>query len=103
MATIAELSIFPLDKGQSVGMYIARVLEVIEKSGMDYRLGAMGTCIEGEFERVMEVIGKCHEVLAADCERIYCVIKMDTRKGHQNMMEGKVRSVEEKVGRALKR
>lgn len=102
MSTIAELSIFPLDKGQSVGSYIARVLELIDGSGLDYRLGAMGTCIEGEFARVMEVIARCHEALVVDCDRVYCMIKLDTRKGHENMMEGKVRSVEQKVGRQLK-
>ena len=99
MSTLAELSIFPLDKGQSVGQYVTRAVEVIDRSGLRYQLGPLGTCIEGEFAEVMAVIAQCHAALSADCDRVYCVIKLDTRKGHENMMEGKVRSVEEKMRR----
>lgn len=102
MSTTAELSIFPLDKGQSVGAYVARVLDLIDRSGLPYQLGPMGTCIEGEFADVMDLVRRCHEALAADCERVYCVVKLDTRRGRQGMLAGKVRSVEEQLGRKLR-
>ena len=34
---LLEFSISPLDKGQSVSAYVARSLEIIEQSGLDYR------------------------------------------------------------------
>ena len=98
---LAEISIWPMDKGESVGHYVARVLDVIDRSGLPYKLGPLGTCIEGEWDAVMAVITDCHNVLATDCNRIACTIKMDWRKGHEGAIEGKMRSVEEKVGRSL--
>lgn len=100
---LAEISIWPMDKGESVGIYVARVLDVIDRSGLPYKLGPLGTCVEGEWDEVMAVFTKCHEALAADCNRIACTIKMDWRRGHAGAMQTKVRSVEEKVGRELKK
>jgi uncharacterized protein (TIGR00106 family) len=100
---LAEISIWPMDKGESVGNYVARVLDVIDRSGLPYKLGPLGTCIEGEWDEVMRVFKQCHEVLAADCNRIACTIKMDWRKGHSGSITQKVKSVEEKVGRELRK
>src|SRR4051812_42175508 len=87
---LAEISIWPMDKGESVSPYVVRVLDLIDRSGLPYKLGPLGTCIEGEFEQVMAVIKQCHESLAADCNRIACTIKMDWRKGRSGMIDHKV-------------
>ena len=99
---LAEFSIWPMDKGESVGAYVARALDIVDRSGLPYRLGPLGTCIEGEWDEVMAVIGRCYEALAADCNRITCTVKIDYRKGHAGRLDAKVKSVEEKVGRKLK-
>src|SRR3954463_479304 len=83
---LAEFSMWPMDKGESVGKYVARLLDIIDQSGLPYRLGPLGTCVEGDFDAVMAVVKQCHEALAADCNRIACTIKMDYRKGHNNML-----------------
>jgi uncharacterized protein (TIGR00106 family) len=100
---LAEFSMWPMDKGESVGKYVARLLDIIDKSGLPYRLGPLGTCVEGEFDAVMNLIRHCHEALAADCNRIACTIKMDYRKGHDRMIESKIESVEKELGRKLKK
>jgi uncharacterized protein (TIGR00106 family) len=99
---LAEFSIWPMDKGESVGAYVARALDIVDRSGLPYKLGPLGTCVEGEWDEVMGVIGKCFEALAADSNRIACTVKIDYRKGHEGRLEAKVKSVEEKVGRRLK-
>ena len=99
---LAEFSIWPMDKGESVGTYVARALEIVDKSGLPYKLGPLGTCIEGEYEEVMRVIQRCHEALLKDSNRVTCTIKMDYRDGHDNMLESKIESVEQKLGRKLK-
>ena len=99
---LAEFSMWPMDKGESVGLYVARLLDIVDRSGLPYRLGPLGTCLEGDYDAVMAVIRECHESLAKDCKRIACTIKMDWRKGHAGALDSKVRSVEEKVGRKLK-
>jgi uncharacterized protein (TIGR00106 family) len=100
---VLEFSMYPLDKGESVSPYVARSLEIVEASGLDYRLHAMGTVLEGEYDQVMDVVKRCFEAMAADCHRIECSIKLDYRRGRQGRLESKVASVEEKLGRPLKK
>lgn len=96
---LAELSIWPMDKGESVGAYVARCVEVIERSGLSYQLGPLGTTIEGERRQVMEVVHRCFEVLEPDCNRIAASLKMDWRRGRTGGIEQKLRSVREKMNR----
>jgi len=99
---LAELSIWPMDKGESVGQYVARCLDVIDRSGLPYKLGPLGTCIEGEWEQVMDVITQCYRALEADCNRITCTVKIDARKGSTDPLTSKVQSVQRRLGRPLK-
>jgi uncharacterized protein (TIGR00106 family) len=100
---LLEFSMAPLEKGASVGEYVARSLKIIDESGLDYRLHAMGTVIEGEIDDVLAVLKKCLAAMAADCERITCTAKLDYRRGYSGRLNTKVASVEEKLGRPLKK
>ena len=91
---LLEFSMAPLSKGESVSRYVARSLEVIEESGLDYRLHAMGTILEGEIDQVLGVLKQCLEAMAVDCERITCTAKLDYRRGHEGRLDSKVKSVE---------
>src|SRR5262245_27986832 len=100
---LLEFSMSPLEKGSSVGGYVARSLEIIEKSGLDYRLHAMGTIVEGEIDDVLAVLKQCLQTMASDCERITCTAKLDYRRGYSGRLKTKVSSVEERLGRELKK
>ena len=100
---LLEFSMAPLEKGSSVGEYVARSLQIVEASGLDYRLHAMGTLIEGDIDQVLRVLKQCLEAMAADCDRITCTAKLDYRRGHSGRLEAKVSSVEQKLGRPLKK
>src|SRR5436189_6417643 len=100
---LMEFSITPLGQGESVSQYVARSLEIIEASGLDYRLHAMGTIIEGELDQVLDVLRRCLEAMATDCDRLSCTAKLDFRRGYSGRLESKVKSVEEKLGRELKK
>jgi uncharacterized protein (TIGR00106 family) len=94
---LAEFSIWPMDKGESVSPYVARCLEIVRSSGLSYQLGPMGTCIEGDVPAVLAVIQRCHESLEQDCNRIACTVKMDWRRHKSGMIQSKVTSVEQKL------
>ena len=100
---LLEFSMAPLEKGPSVGEYVARSLQIIDASGLDYRLHAMGTIVEGEIDQVLAVLKACFETMAADCDRITCTAKLDFRRGYSGRLSSKVASVEEKLGRQLKK
>jgi len=100
---LLEFSMSPLEKGASVGEYVARSVKIIDESGLDYRLHAMGTIVEGEIDQVLSVLKQCLETMAADCDRITCTAKLDYRRGYCGRLQTKVASVEEKLGRTLKK
>ena len=51
---LLDMSITPLDRGEGVSQYVARCLSIIDESGLDYRLHAMGTTVEGDLDQVLE-------------------------------------------------
>lgn len=99
---LLEFSMYPTDKGASVSDYVKRILEIIDDSGLPYRLGPMGTCLEGEWDEVMDVVRRCYEGLNADCDRIACQIKIDARKDGAGRLDTKVATLRRKTGRDLK-
>ncbi len=99
---LLEFSMSPLAKGESVGKYVARSLEIVDKSGVDYRLNPMGTVLEGDWDDVFGVVKQCFERMKKDCARISCSIKVDYRKGAKGRLQAKVASVEKRLGRKLK-
>ncbi len=99
---LLEFSMYPLDKGESLSPYVARSLEIIEQSGLDYRMNAMGTVIEGEWDQVFDVVTRCFQRMAQDCSRVQVSIKVDYRKGRRGGLDAKIRSVEEKAGQKFK-
>ena len=99
---LLEFSIFPMDKGESVSPYVARCIDIVDQSGLDYRTSAMGTIIEGELDAVLSVLRQCFAELEKDCGRISCSAKFDWRRGASGRLEAKVKSVEEKLGHPLK-
>ena len=99
---LLEFSMSPLGKGESVSKYVSRSLDIIDKSGVPYRLNPMGTVLEGEWEEVFAVVRKCYERMKKDCNRISCSIKVDYRKGQSGRLVSKVASVEKTLKRSIK-
>ena len=97
------LSVFPIGKGTSLSKYVAEAIQEIEKSGLDYRLTAMGTVIEGDWEPVMKLIKKVRDRLLHVSERVYMTVSIDDKKDRRRRIEDKVRSVENALGRSLKK
>jgi len=96
---LAEFSVFPLDKGGSgLSRYVAQSITIIEESGLDFEVHALGTLIEGPAEKVWEVVRRCHENLAEQCGRVVTNLKIDDRRGATGTLTAKVASVEAKLG-----
>ncbi len=98
---LAEFSMFPTDKGESVSPYVARILDVIDKSGITYQLTPMGTILEGSWDEVMGVITACFKTLEKQSNRITTFIKVDYRKGEESRMKSKIEKVEKILNRRL--
>lgn len=100
---LLQLSIIPLDKGPHFSSYVARVLDIIDKSGLTYQMNPMGTVIEGEYDDVMALVKQCFEELKTDSKRISISMKIDYRDGKDSRMKSKIEHVETILKRPLKK
>ncbi len=98
MSAVIEFAIFPTDKGESKSKYVAKVIDMIKQSGVEYIFTPMGTIIEtNTVEEGLDIVKKAYEILQVDCNRIYSTIKIDYRAGYENRLKQKVKSVESKL------
>lgn len=98
---LLEFAIAPGGKGESVSEYVARVLDLIDRSGLPYQLTPMGTILEGDWDEVMAVVSACFKALQADCSRIGLNLKVDYRAGPAGRLKAKTAKLEERLGRRL--
>ncbi|KIG11742.1 hypothetical protein DB30_02571 [Enhygromyxa salina] len=96
MKVIADFCLVPIGVGVSVSKYVAECQRVLEESGLEHRMHAYGTNVEGEWASVMEVIRTCHErVHAMGAPRVGTTIRVGTRTDREQSMNDKLRSVAE--------
>ncbi|MBN1335911.1 MAG: MTH1187 family thiamine-binding protein [Deltaproteobacteria bacterium] len=100
---LAEFAMYPIGVGESLSPWVARAVEVVDRSGLPYRLTPMGTVVEGEWDEVMAVIRACWQALDADCDRISVSIRVDARKGPGGRLDSKIASVAARIGRPVQR
>ncbi|MBN2669955.1 MAG: MTH1187 family thiamine-binding protein [Bacteroidales bacterium] len=101
MSVLVEFAMFPTDKkGESASPYVSKVIEMIRESGVPYKLGAMGTTFETEtLAEAHQLIENAYKTLEPDSQRVYSIIKMDIRKGAKDRLNGKVKSIENHIGK----
>jgi uncharacterized protein (TIGR00106 family) len=100
---LLEMSITPLGKGESVSQYVAECVELVEQSGLDYELNAMGTIVEGELSQVLDLMRRCIEQMATHSDRVTCAAKLDYRRGQSGRLKSKVASVAQKLGHEIRK
>jgi uncharacterized protein (TIGR00106 family) len=98
---LLEFTIIPLDKGMHFSPYVARMTDIIEKSGLPSKLTPMSTVVEGDWDNCMALVKACRDEIAKDSMRISVHISIDDRIGATGRLEGKIKSVEEKLGREV--
>jgi len=101
---IAEISVIPIGEGVDLASYVAKVVKIIDESGLDYKLNAMGTVVEGDSDRIFDLIKKCHNKMLELAQRVYTTVKIDDRKDKKTkLIEQKVQAVEKELGKYLKK
>ena len=103
-SVLLEFSMFPTSEdcrdGSSVSAQVSKIIDAIDKSGVPYQLTAMGTIIEASsMKEALSIVELAYEQL--DCNRVYSALKFDIRKNCQNRLKTKIKSVEDKLGRAV--
>lgn len=100
MKAIADISIIPLGVGLSLSSYVAACEKVFTDHGLEPKLHANGTNIEGEWDQVMGAVKACHERLHdMGVPRIATNLRLGTRVDREPSMGAKLKSVKEKLER----
>jgi uncharacterized protein (TIGR00106 family) len=100
---IIEFSVVPVGRGEALAGPVARVLDLVDQSGLPYQLTAMGTIVEGDWDEVLGLVRRCHEAMRGEAARVLTRISIDDRAAAAGRIEGKVRDVEAVLGRELKK
>ncbi len=100
---LASFSVVPMGAGEGVKKLVAEAVAIVDASGLAYQLGPMHTVVEGEPDEVMAVIMQCHRKVLELAPRVLTSITLDERKGATGRLLGKVRDVEEILGKKAAR
>ena len=98
---ICSISVVPVGTGStSLSPYVARCQEMLKGTkGIKYQLTPMATIIEGDLPRILEVIAELHRIpFDEGAKRVLTTVMIDDRADRQLTMEGKIGSVEKKLG-----
>jgi uncharacterized protein (TIGR00106 family) len=98
---LAELTILPLVGDGHTSDELAEVLKLVDSYGLPYQLTPTSTCIEGEWNEVMELVRQCHQRVRAKSPHVVTIIKIEDEEGATDKLQRNVVSVEQKAGREL--
>ena len=88
---IAEIRITPVGRGADFARLVARAVDVISRSKLQYHVNAMGTSVEGSLDEILETFRRLHEEARAHCDRVLMELAIDDRAGNEGEL---VRSLE---------
>jgi uncharacterized protein (TIGR00106 family) len=97
---IVEVTIAPMGTGTpGISQYVAACHKVLEKAqDLKYQLTPMSTIIEGDLDRILEVIRQMHEVpFGAGAPRVSTLLRIDDRRDKELTMAGKIKAVTDKL------
>ncbi len=99
----ADLCIIPMGIEESgVGEYVAKAVQIIEESGLNYQITAMGTQIEADnLKELYDVCGEVQEaIFEMGINRVYTILKIDDRRDKENRtLDEKIKSVENRLNK----
>lgn len=100
---LCEFKIAPLGSSESVSRDVARIIDIIENSGLPSQTHAMGTIVEGEWDAIISLIHECHRTMRETHRRVITDIHIDDREGARHRITGKVKSLEKHLGRQIRK
>lgn len=94
---LAIFSIAPHTGDAHLSPHVARVIRMVEDSGLEFQLTAMGTLVEGDPQAVFDLIRDCHLAMRNESDRISTKVWIDDQVGRAGRIRDKVTAVEERL------
>lgn len=92
---LAQLSVYPIGAGVSLGRFVKKGVRIIEESGYTYQVGGMSTSIEvPDLAELFDLVTRIRQAqLDEGAERIIIELKVDDRQDKPATLQGKIDSV----------
>jgi len=98
MNVLVDICVVPMGVGVSVSKYVVECEKIFAEAGLNHRMHAYGTNVEGDWDEVMAAIKKCHETVhEMGAPRIGTTIRLGTRTDREQSMQDKIDSVKSKM------
>jgi uncharacterized protein YqgV (UPF0045/DUF77 family) len=84
------LQIVPITQQPNVYAIIDRALDVIKASGVDHRVGALETVMQGDYDTLMAIVKKALDIcLEAGADELAVTMKVHAKKSSEVKWEDK--------------
>lgn len=92
---LAQLSVYPVSEGVSMGRFVKKGVKIIEESGFTCQVGGMSTSVEvPTLQDVFDLVKKIHQAqLEEGARRLIVELKIDDRRDKDATLAGKIESV----------
>ncbi|MFH1650641.1 MAG: MTH1187 family thiamine-binding protein [Chloroflexota bacterium] len=97
---IIEVSVVPVGTGSpSVSPFVAGAVRILKNHPeVKYELTAMGTIIEGDLDRALDVVKEMHRsAFTAGAQRVVTTIKVDERRDKPSTIASKIAAVQQRL------
>ena len=75
------IQVLPETNREDVFNKVDKVIEYIDQTGLDYQVSAFETTVDGEFDQLMDIIKKAHQLMLEEgIDGVNCYIKTSFRK-----------------------
>ncbi len=98
---LVDFAIIPVGRGEHLSEPLAEILRIVDTSGLPYKLTPSSTCIEGDWQEVMEVVRQCNMRMREKSNHVITVIKIEDEEGATDKITRNIAAVEEAAGRKL--
>lgn len=73
-----SFQVLPIVKEERVYEIVDKVIEYINKSGVKYEVGAMETTMEGDFDKLIDIVKKSQQICIKEgVPRVVSIVKID--------------------------
>lgn len=87
---ILAIQVLPKVKDGNTVAVVDKVIEIIQRSGIKYKVCPFETVMEGSYDKLIEIVGDTQKVcLDADVEEALINIKIELRPHRDVTIEGK--------------
>jgi uncharacterized protein (TIGR00106 family) len=95
---MVDICVVPMGVGVSVSDYVVECQKIFEAANLSHEMHAYGTNVEGEWDKVMTAVKRCHEKMhEMGAPRCTSSLRVGTRVDREQTMHDKLQSVYAKM------